>query len=62
MQRHNTTTVVVQHVENGRTIGWLQWSNIAGSLYKEEEAAEKDDYNDYYWTGVQENIGMYSKL
>ena len=27
----------------GRMIGWLQWSNIAGSLYKEEEAAEKDD-------------------
>ena len=23
--------------------GWLQWWNIAGSLYKEEEAAEKDD-------------------
>ena len=34
MQRHNTTTVSVQHV---------QWSNIAGSLYKEEKAAEKDD-------------------
>ena len=23
--RHNTTTVVVQDVQNGRTIGWLQW-------------------------------------
>ena len=22
--RHNTTTVVVQDVQNGRTIGWLQ--------------------------------------
>ena len=43
MPRHNTTTLKVQHVQNGRTIGWLQWSNIAGSLYKEEEAAEKDD-------------------
>ena len=30
MPRHNTTTVVVQDVQNG-------------SLYKEEEAAEKDD-------------------
>ena len=40
--RHNTTTVVVEDVQNGRTIGWLEWSNIAGSLYKEEEAAEKD--------------------
>ena len=28
---------------NGRTIGWLQWWNIAGSLCKEEKAAEKDD-------------------
>ena len=40
---HNTTTVVVQDVQNGRTIGWLQWWYIAGSLYKEEEAAAKDD-------------------
>ena len=40
---HNTTTVVVQDVRNGRTIGWLQWWNIVVSLYKEEEAAEKDD-------------------
>ena len=43
MPRHNTTTVVVQDVQNGRTIGCLQWQNIAGALYKEEEAAEKDD-------------------
>ena len=28
---------------NGRTIEWLQWRNIASSLYKEKEAAEKDD-------------------
>ena len=44
MPRHNTTTVEVQHVQNSRKIGWFQWSNIAGSLYKEEEAAEKDDH------------------
>ena len=31
--------LVVHDVQNGRTIGW----NTAGSLYKEEEAAEKDD-------------------
>ena len=42
MPLHNTTTVVVQGVQDGRTIGSLQWWNIAGSLYKEEEAAEKD--------------------
>ena len=41
--RHNTTTMVVQDVQNGRTIGWLQWWKIAGLLYKEEEAAKKDD-------------------
>ena len=23
--RHNTTTLVVQGVQNDRTIGWLQW-------------------------------------
>ena len=43
MPGHNTTTLVVQDVQNGRTIGWLQWWNIGGSLYKEKEAAEKDD-------------------
>ena len=43
MPRHNTTTVVVQDVLDGRTIGWLQWWNIADSLYKDEEAAEKDN-------------------
>ena len=43
MLRHNTTTVVVQDVQIGRTIGWLHWWNIAGSLYKEEKASEKDD-------------------
>ena len=40
MPRHNTATVEVQDVENGLTIWWLQWWNIAGSLYKEEEIAE----------------------
>ena len=46
-QRVNATSQYndsgVQDVQNGRTIGWLQWSNIAGSLYKEEEDAEKND-------------------
>ena len=43
----------------------VAWSNIAGSLYREEEAAEKDGHlslYDYYWIGVQENIGTLSKL
>ena len=43
MPRHNRMTVLVQDVQNGRTIGWLQWWNIAGSLHKEEQSAEKDD-------------------
>ena len=30
--------MVVQDVQNGRTIGWLWWLNIVGSLYKEKEA------------------------
>ena len=41
--RHNAMTVVVEDVQSGRMIGLLQWRNIAGSLYKEEEAAEKHD-------------------
>ena len=32
MPQHNTTTVVVQHVQNGQTIGWLQWRNIVDTL------------------------------
>ena len=43
MSRHNTTTVVIKDVQNDLTIGWLQWCNIAGSLHKEKEVAEKDD-------------------
>ena len=43
MSRDNTTTVIIQVFQNGRTIRRLQWLNIAGSLCKEEEAAEKDD-------------------
>ena len=43
MPRHNTTTVVVQDVQNGRTTGWLQWQTLLAPFYKEEEAAEKDD-------------------
>ena len=43
MPRHNTRTVPVQDVENGQKVGCLLWWNIAGSLYKEEEAAEKGD-------------------
>ena len=46
-QRVNATSqyndVIVQGVQNGWTIGWLHWWNFAGSLYKEEGAAEKDD-------------------
>ena len=40
MPRHNTKTVVVQNVPS---IGWLQWWNIADSLYKKEQAAEQYD-------------------
>ena len=43
MPRYNTTTVAVQDVQNGQRIGWLQWWTIVGSLYKDKEAAEKDD-------------------
>ena len=58
--RHNTTALVVQDVQNGRTIGWLQWWSIADSLYKEKRLQRKMA-KDNYWIGVQENIGMFSK-
>ena len=53
MLRHNTTTVIVQGVQNDRTIGCLQWCNIADFLYRKMT-------KDFYWTGVQENIGISS--
>ena len=56
MPRHNTATLVVQDVQNVQTIGWFQWWNIAGSLYKQRKMTK-----DNYWIGVQENIGMLSK-
>ena len=45
MPRHNTTTVVVQDFKMFKmTEGSYGCSDeIIGSLYKEEEAAEKDD-------------------
>ena len=60
MPRHNTTTVVVQDVRNDRTIGWLQWRNIAGPCTRKKRLQRKMT-KDYYWIGVQENIGMFSK-
>ena len=50
----------VQDVQNGRTIGWLQWWNIPGSLYKEKRLQRKMT-KDNYWIGVQEHIGRLSK-
>ena len=40
---NDSGSLSLQDVQNGRTIGWLQWSNIVGSLYKEKDATEKDD-------------------
>ena len=60
MPRHNITTVVVQDVQNGRTVGWLQWGNIADFFIRKKRLQRKMT-KDYYWIGVQENIGMFSK-
>ena len=40
--RHNTTTRQFEMFKMAEPDGSLQWWNIAGSLYKEGEAAEKD--------------------
>ena len=48
----NTTTVVVQDVQNGRTM-------LAPCT--RNKRLQRKVTKDYYWIGVQENIGMFSK-
>ena len=43
MPRHNTTTLQFEMFKMAEPDGIVAAVNIAGSLYKEEEAAEKDD-------------------
>ena len=61
MPRHNTTTVAVRDVQNGRT--W--WDGCSGetllALCTREKRLQGKMTKDNYWIGVQENIGMFGK-
>ena len=60
MPRHNTTTVVVQHVHNGRRSDGCSGEILLDSCTRKKRLQRKMT-EDYYWIGVQENIGMSSK-
>ena len=58
--RHNTTTVVVQDVQNAeRSDGYSGETLLAPCTRKKR--LQRKMTKDYYWTGVQENIGKSSK-
>ena len=57
MPRHNTTTVVVQDVE--RSDGCSGETLLAPRTKKKR--LQRKMTKDYYWIGVQENIGMFSE-
>ena len=51
---------LVQDVQNDRTIGWLRGETLVVPCTRKKRLQRKMT-KDYYWTGVQENIGMLSK-
>ena len=59
MPFNNTTTVVVQDVQNGQTIGCSIETLLA--LCTRKKKFQRKMTEDYYWIGVQENIGILSK-
>ena len=60
MPHHNTTTVVVHDVQNGLTIGCCSGETLLAPCTGKKRLQRKMT-KDYYWIGVQENIGMFSK-
>ena len=62
MPRHNTTTVVVHAVYKmaERSDGCSGEKLLAPCTRKKR--LQRKMTKDHYWTGVQENIGMISKL
>ena len=50
---------LVQDVQNGRTIGWLQCETLRVPCTRKKSLQRKTT-KDYYYIGVQENIGMFS--
>ena len=57
MPRHNITTVVVQDVQNGGLVGG---ETLLATCTRKQRLQRKMT-KDYYWIGVQGNIGMLSK-
>ena len=62
MPCHNKNNLAVRDVQNGR-IGWDRCSGetlMAPRTRKKRLQRKITEH--YYWIGVQENIGMFSKL
>ena len=60
MPRHNTTTVVVQDVQNVEGSCGCSGDTLLATCTRKKRLQRKMTKN-YYWKGVQGNIGMFSK-
>ena len=60
MPRHNTMTVVVQDVQNVRTMDSFSGKTLLAPCTRKKRLQRKM-IKDYYWIGVKENVGMFSK-
>ena len=62
MPRHNTTTVVVQDVQNCLNDRMVPVVKTLVAPCTRKKRLQRKMAKDYYRAGVQENIGMLSKL
>ena len=53
-------TVVVQDVQNGRTIGGCSGETLLAPCTRKKRLQRKVT-KDHCWIGIQENIGMFSE-
>ena len=60
MPRHNTTTVVVQDVQMVELSDGYSGETLLAPCTR-KKGLQRKMTKDYYWIGVQENIGMLSK-
>ena len=58
--RHNTTTVVVQDVQMAERSDGCSGETLLAPCTRKKRMQRKMT-KDYYWAGVQENVGMSSK-
>ena len=60
MPRYNTTIVVVQDVQMAERSDGCSGETLLAPCTRKKRLQTKIN-EDYYWIGVQENIGMFSR-